>query len=143
MADLTGSYFEEKLIRVCVQWYLQYPLSYRQIEEMLHERGLMVHHATLNRWVLKFSAQLQRTAKSRKPPDPSAWTLEESHVKIKGDWKYLYQALDSAGQTIDFVLLEARNSKAARSFLQKVIKQRVWCAVPSSVTGRTQRHSVT
>lgn len=138
MTALSGAYFEEKIIRVCVSWYLQYPLSYRQIEAMLLDRGLEVHHSTLNRWVTKFTPVIRRGLKDKKPLNTSKWTMEEEHVKIKGRWKYLYQALDPSGRTLDFVLMEEPNARSARSFLQKAIKTHVWCVVPSSVTGRAR-----
>jgi putative transposase len=139
MSDETGSYFEDKIITVCVQWYLQYPLSYRQIQEMLVERGLDVHHSTLNRWVVRFSEQIKKKTKIGQGPETGQWTLDESHVKIKGDWKYLYQAIGSKGQTLDFVLMEKKNGKAAKLFLQQALSKHVWCAVPASLGEGTKR----
>lgn len=122
MVDFKGSHFETEIILVCVRWYLAYPLSYRQIEEIMQERGVSVDPSTLNRWVLKYSPLLEQAFRKRKKPVGTSWRMDETYVKVKGQWKYLYRAVDKAGQTIDFWLTAQRDKKAAQRFLRKAIR---------------------
>ena len=105
-----------------VRWYVAYPISYRQIEEMMEERGVEVDHSTLNRWVLKYVPLLEAQFCARKRSVGSSWRLDETYVKIKGAWKYLYRAVDKAGATVDFLLTARRDGKAAFRFLRKAIR---------------------
>jgi putative transposase len=99
-----------------------YPVSYRQLEEMIEEHGVKVDHAMLNRWVFKYVPLLDREFRARKKPVGSSWRMDETYVKVKGAWKYLYRAVDKAGATIDFLLTAKRDRKAALRFLRKAIK---------------------
>jgi hypothetical protein len=81
-----------------------YPISYRQLEEMMEEHGVEVDHATLNRWVLKYVPLLDQEFRVRKRPVGSSWRMDETYVRVKGAWKYLYRAVDKAGTTVDFLL---------------------------------------
>lgn len=114
--------FQKEIILTCVQWYLAYPLSYRHIEEMMQGRGIAVDHSTLNRWVLKYAPQLEAASRKKRKPIGSSWRLDETYVKVKGKWKYLYRAVDKSGATIDFLLTAKRDRNAARRFLSKAIK---------------------
>src|SRR5271156_2531596 len=105
-----------------VRWYVAYPISYRQLEEMMSERGVEVDHSTLNRWVVKYIPLLEKQFRARKSPVGSSWRLDETYVKVKGAWKYLYRAVDKAGATVDFLLTAKRDRKAALRFLRKAIK---------------------
>jgi putative transposase len=121
VVDLKGSHFERDIILWGVRWYVAYPMSYRQLEEMMEERGVEVDHSTLNRWVLKYVPSLEQTFRKRKRPVGASWRMDETYVRIKGAWKYLYRAVDKAGATVDFLLTAKRDRKAALRFLRKAI----------------------
>ncbi|BBU64303.1 hypothetical protein MSC49_42380 (plasmid) [Methylosinus sp. C49] len=123
MIDFKGSHFERDVILWGVRWYVAYPMSYRQLEEMMEERGVEVDHSTLNRWVAKYAPLLEKEFRARKRAVGSSWRLDETYVKVKGCWKYLYRAVDKAGATVDFFLTAKRDCKAALRFLRKAIGQ--------------------
>ena len=105
-----------------VRWYIAYPLSYRNIEELALERNLDVDHSSVQRWVVKYSPQLEEAfRKNHKKSVGSSWRMDETYIQVKKKWVYLYRAIDKSGQTIDFMLSEKRDEKAARSFFQKAI----------------------
>ena len=105
-----------------VRWYLAYSLSYREIEELALERGLQVDHSTINRWVIKYSPQLEESFRKRhKRRVGRSWRMDETYIKVKGQWVYLYRAVDKEGNTIDFMLSEKRDEPAARAFFEKAI----------------------
>ncbi|MCA9508730.1 MAG: IS6 family transposase [Myxococcales bacterium] len=122
--------FQKEIILRCVRWYLAYPLSLRHIEEMMLERGICVDHSTINRWVLKYSQLLEAEARKRLKSVGSSWRLDETYIKVKGKWKYLYRAVDKSGQSIDFLFTAKRDKNAARRFLAKAIKN---CGVPHKI----------
>ena len=113
--------FQKEIVLRCVRWYLSYPLSLRHIEEMMTERGISVDHSTINRWVNKFSPLLEAEARKRRKPVGTSWRLDETYIRVKGKWKYLYRAVDKEGSTIDFLLTAKRDERAARRFLVKAI----------------------
>jgi len=131
MVSFKGAHFETTIILTCVRWYLAYPLSYRQLEEMMQERGVLVDHATINRWVLKYAPQLEEAFHRRKRPAWSSWRMDETYIKVKGQWYYLYRAVATSGQTIDFLLTEQRDEQAATRFLTKAIRCH---GVPKTIT---------
>jgi transposase-like protein len=131
MIEFKGSHFEREVILWGVRWYVAYPISYRQIEEMMEERGVEVDHSTLNRWVVKYAPLLDQQFRARKRPVGSSWRLDETYVKIKGSWKYLYRAVDKAGATVDFLLTAKRDRNAALRFLRKAIGHH---GVPKKIT---------
>ena len=131
MTEFKGSHFEREVILWGIRWYVAYPISYRQLEEMLDERGVEVDHSTLNRWVMKYVPLLDQQFRVRKRPVGSSWRLDETYVKVKGNWKYLYRAVDKAGATVDFLLTAKRDRKAALRFLRKAIGQH---GVPEKIT---------
>jgi len=105
-----------------VRWYVAYSLSYRNIEEMLKERGVSIDHATINRWVIKQVPQLEKEfRKNHKRPTGLSWRMDETYVKNRGKWSYLYRAVDKQGKTIDFLLSAKRDRKAALRFFKKAI----------------------
>ena len=122
MIEFKGSHFEREVILWAVRWYVAYPISYRQLEEMMAEHGVEVDHATLNRWVVRYVPLLEREFRTRKLPVGSSWRMDETDVRVKGSWKYLYRAVDKAGATVDFLLTAKRDRKAALRFLRKAIK---------------------
>jgi putative transposase len=131
MIEFKGSHFERDVILWAVRWYVAYPISYRQLEEMMDEHGVEVDHATLNRWVLKYVPLLEQEFRARKQPVGPSWRMDETYVRVKGTWKYLYRAVDKAGATVDFLLTAKRDRKAALRFLRKAIK---WNGTPEKIT---------
>ena len=131
MIEFKGSHFEREVILWGIRWYVAYPISYRQLDEMLEERGVEVDHSTLNRWVVKYVPLLDREFRDRKRPVGGSWRLDETYVKVKGEWKYLYRAVDKAGATVDFLLTAKRDREAALRFLRKAIGQH---STPEKIT---------
>ena len=105
----------------CVRWYAAYPLSLRQIEEMMAERGEAVDHATIHRWAIKMMPVLAAILRRRKRPVGTSWRMDGTYIKVSGEWKCLHRAVDRAGQTIDLLLRAHRDLAAARSFLERAI----------------------
>ncbi|MDQ3231044.1 MAG: IS6 family transposase, partial [Pseudobdellovibrionaceae bacterium] len=95
--DTKGHCFERQIIMLHVRWYLSYKLSYRDLEEMAEERGLEVDHTTIYRWVIKFTPGLEKALRRLKRPLGKSWRLDETYIKVKGQWKYLYRAVDKEG----------------------------------------------
>jgi transposase-like protein len=111
----------DRVVLLCVRWYLAYPLSYRNLEEMMGERGIEVDHSSINRWVLKHTPLIEKNFKKYKREVNRSWRLDETSIKVKGKWNYLYRAVDTEGNTIDFLLSKRRNTKAALRFLRKAV----------------------
>jgi len=129
--NFKGSQFERDIILWAVRWYVAYPLSYRQLEEMMGERGVAVDHSTLNRWVIKYAPEFQKAFRRRQCPVGRSWRLDETYVKIKGKSAYLYRAVDKKGLTIDFLLTPTRDRDAAEAFLRKAIRTQ---GLPEKIT---------
>ncbi|WP_418347310.1 IS6 family transposase [Serratia fonticola] len=110
------------VIALCVRWYLAYSLSLRNLEEMMAERGVIVDHSTLHRWVIRLVPLLDKAFRRHKRPVGRRWRMDETYIKIKGRWKYLYRAVDTSGQTIDFLLAAKRDTAAALRFFRKAIR---------------------
>ena len=113
-----GRHFRSEVIVLCVRWYLRYPLSYRNLEEMMAERGLSVDHSTIARWVLHYAPILERRIRREMRHPNRSWRVDETYVRVAGKWTYLYRAIDSAGDTIDFLLSPNRDLTAAKGFLR-------------------------
>lgn len=126
-----GAHFPQDIILMGVRWYVAYPLSYRHVEELMEERGVPVDHATIQRWVVKYSAQLEEAFHRRKRPVGHSWRMDETYIRVKGEWRYLYRAVDKSGQTIDFLLTEHRDAEAALRFLTQAIRRH---GVPEKIT---------
>src|SRR5918996_5312931 len=126
-----GAHFPPEVILMGVRWYLAYPLSTRHVEELMEERGVEVDHSTINRWVIKYNPQLEEAFHRRKRPVRLSWRMDETYIKVKGQWYYLYRAVDKHGQTIDFLLTEHRDTEAALRFLEKAIRRN---GVPETIT---------
>src|SRR6266850_17637 len=122
MTSFKGKHFMKDVILLVVRWYLSYSLSYRDIEEMILERGTKVDHSTLNRWVIKYAPLLENECrKNRKKKTGSSWRMDETYIKIKGVWQSLYRAVDKEGDTIDVMLSKNRDEAAAKAFFTKAI----------------------
>ena len=131
MVDFKGSQFEREIILWAVRWYIAYPISYRQLEEMMGERGVTVDHSTLNRWVIKYAPEFEKVFRRRQRPVGRSWRMDETYVKIKGKSAYLYRAVDKDGHTIDFLLTPTRDRDAAGAFLRKAIRSQ---GLPEKIT---------
>ncbi len=114
-------HFQSDIILLCVRWYLRYPLSYRHLEEMMLERGLTVDHSTIYRWVQYYAAELDKRCRPYLRPTNDSWRVDETYIEVKGKWKYLYRAVDSLGNTLDFMLSAKRDARAAGRFFRKVL----------------------
>lgn len=115
-------HFEGEIILLCVRWYLRYALSYRDLEEMMQERGLSVDHTTVYRWVQQYAPELDKRCRPHLKPTSDSWRVDETYIKVKRQWKYLYRAVDSAGNTLDFLLSARRDAKAAERFFRKALR---------------------
>ena len=115
-------HFQGEIILLCVRWYLKYALSYRNLEEIMVERGLSVDHTTIYRWVMIYAPELDKRSRNHLKPTNDSMRVDETYVKVKGKWKYLYRAVDSSGNTLDFMLSAKRDHQAAKRFLKKALK---------------------
>ena len=120
--DFKGRHFEAGLIVQAVSWYLRYPLSYRDVEELLLERGLEVDHSTVNRWVLAYAPLIERRLRPFRQPHCGSIRVDETYVRIRGEWRYLYRAIDKHGEAVDFLLTARRDLEAAKRFFRKMLK---------------------
>ena len=114
-----GRHFDRSVILLCVRWYLAYNLSLRDLEEMMAERGLSVDHSTVHRWVVRFAPQLLERFNRCKRAVTGKWYLDETYIKVRGQWMYLYRAIDSAGDTVESFFSERRDLMAAKRFLRR------------------------
>ena len=114
-------HFVGEIILQTVRWYLKYPLSYRNLKEMMAERGIKVDHTTIMRWVHQYSPEIEKRIRRHLRPTNDSWRVDETYIKVKGKWKYLYRAVDSDGDTIDFMLSSKRDRKAAKRFFKKAL----------------------
>ena len=119
------------VILTCVRWYVAYPLSLRHLEEMMAERGVSVDHSTVHRWAIKLLPVLEKAFRRHKQPVGKSWRMDETYIRVKGEWRYLYRAVDRDGNTIDFLLRAHRDKTAARRYFEKSIAQN---GVPETVT---------
>ena len=131
MLDIRGMRFPIDVILVCIRWYAAYPLSYRHLEEMMQERGVVVDHSSINRWAIRFLPLLEKVFRKHKRPVGGSWRMDETYIKVKGVWKYLYRAVDKEGKTVDFLLTAKRDMAAAMCFFEQAMRDN---AIPEKVT---------
>jgi len=115
-------HYQSDIIILCVRWYLKYPLSYRNLQDMMEERGLFIHHTTIYRWVIEYSPTINRKLRKYLKKTSDSWRVDETYLKVKGEWTYLYRAVDQNGSTIDFWLSRKRDKKAAKKFFRKALR---------------------
>jgi transposase-like protein len=114
-------HFEGELILLCVRWYLRYSLSDRDLEEMMLERGVVVDHTTVYRWVQHYAPELDKRCRPLLRSTNDSYRVDETYIRVKGQWKYLYRAVDSEGNTLDFLLRAKRDKRAAKRFFAKIL----------------------
>jgi IS6 family transposase len=127
-------HFESEIILLCVRWYLRYALSYRDLEEMMAERGLVVDHTTIYRWVQRYAPEIEKRSRPHLKACNDSWKVDETYIKVKKVWLYLYRAVDSDGNTLEFLLSPTRDAEAAKRFFLK--------ALPSTADSVPQTHRV-
>ena len=121
--DFKGRHFGGEIVLWAVRWYCRYAVSYRDLESMMTERGVAVDHSTIYRWVQRYAPEMEKRLRWQwRCPRSSSWRVDETYVKVRGKWAYLYRALDKFGNTIDFYLSATRNTKAAKRFLGKALR---------------------
>jgi transposase, IS6 family len=114
-------HFQSDIILLCVRWYLRYSLSYRDLEEIMRERGLHVDHTTIYRWVQHYAPELEKRCRPYLKGTTDSWRVDETYIKVKKEWVYLYRAVDSQGNTLDFFFSPTRDAQAAKHFFLKTL----------------------
>ncbi|AJI14633.1 integrase core domain protein (plasmid) [Bacillus pseudomycoides] len=114
-------HYQPELILLTVRWYLRYNLSFRNLVEMMEERGLSMAHTTIMRWVHQYGPQLEEKVRHHLKTTNDSWRVDETYIKVKGQWMYVYRAVDSEGNTIDFYLSKLRDKQAAKRFFKKAL----------------------
>ena len=127
----TGRHFDAEIVVLCVRWYLSFKLSYRDLVSMMSERGIKIAHTTILRWVQHYMPEFEKRWKRYARSVGDLWRMDETYVKVRGEWMYLYRAVDKAGKTVDFLLSQHRDVNAVKAFLRKAMKGR---RVPAKVT---------
>jgi transposase-like protein len=125
--------FPVEIILLCVRWYCKYGISYRDLAEMMQERGVEVDPSTIFRWVQRYAPEIEKRVRQHQGFRSGSWRVDETYVRVGGRWQYLFRAVDKHGQLIDFMLSDRRNTRAAYRFLRKVIKM-MSDYPPSSIT---------
>ncbi|OFD83991.1 Integrase catalytic region [Bacillus mycoides] len=115
-------HYQPDIILLTVRWYLRYNLSFRDLVEMMEERGLSISHTTIMRWVHQYGPELDKRIRRHLKQTSDSWRVDETYIKVKGQWMYLYRAVDSKGNTIDFHLSKKRDPKAAKHFFKKALQ---------------------
>jgi len=136
VVEFKGRWFAKDVILQCIRWYLAYKLSYRDLEEMMAERGLCVDNSTIQRWVTRYSSALEMEFRRGKRPVGGSWRMNETYIKVKGTCKYLYRVVDKCGKTVEFLLSAKRDSHAASRFFRKAMDS---SGVPHKLTLESRR----
>src|SRR5690348_2410496 len=118
-----GRHFDQEIIILCVQWYLTFKLSARDLVQMMAERGIVLAHTTILRWVQRYVPDFEKRWSRFAVPVGDSWRVDETYIKVKGQWVYLYRAVDKAGRTVDFLLSKRRDMEAAQRFFSRAIRQ--------------------
>ena len=126
-----GRHFDQEIVVLCVRWYLSYKLSYRDLVAMMGERGIGLAHTTILRWVQHYTPEFEKRWNRYARSVGGSWRCDETYIKVKGEWAYLYRAVDKAGKTVDFYLSRKRDVNAAKTFLRKAMKGQ---RIPTKIT---------
>src|SRR6516165_6463407 len=126
-----GRHFDQEIIVCCVRWYLTFKLSSRDLVQMMAERGIALAHTTIPRWVQRYVPDFEKRWKRYALPVGDSWRVDETYLKVRGQWMYLYRAVDKAGRTIDFLLSKNRDVTAAKAFLRNAMKNQ---RTPTKIT---------
>ena len=122
-SDFHGRHFKGEFILLAVRWYCKYSISYRELQEILEERGVPVSHTTIYRWVQQYAPEIERRLRRYWQKSANRWHIDETYIKVRNRWGYLYRAVTPDGKTIDFYLSRTRNAKAAELFLAKAMRR--------------------
>ena len=117
-----GRHFDQEIVILCVRWYLSYKLSFRDLVAMMGERGLGIAHTTILRWVQHYAPEFTKRWNRFARAVGGSWRMDETYVKVRGEWTYLYRAVDKAGKTVEFHLSRKRDVNAAKAFLRKAMR---------------------
>ena len=135
-----GRHFDQEIIVLCVRWYLTFKLSSRDLVQMMAERGIALTHTTILRWVQRYVPEFEKRWSRYARPVGDSWRVDETYLKIKGQWVYLYRAVDKAGRTVDFLLSKRRDIAAAKRFFSRATRQHgapegdhAWTATPPRI----------
>jgi transposase-like protein len=126
-----GRHFDQQIVVLCVRWYLSFKLSYRDLVAMMSERGIGLAHTTILRWVQHYTPEFEKRWQPYARTVGGSWRMDETYVKVRGEWVYLYRAVDKGGKTVDFYLSRRRDVNAAKAFLRKAMKSQ---RVPTKIT---------
>jgi transposase-like protein len=135
-----GRHFEREIIILCVRWYLRYKLSLRDLVEMMAERGLSLAHTTILRWVQRYVPEFEKRWNRFALQAGRSWRVDETYVKVHGQWTYLYRAVDRDGQTVDFRLSPKRDVAAAKAFFRKALNTQGRAPLSITLDGYAASH---
>ncbi len=117
-----GRHFDQEIVVLCVRWYLSFKLSFRDLVAMMRERGISLAHTTILRWVQHYSPEFEKRWKRYARSVGGSWRMDETYVRVREEWMYLYRSVDKAGKTVEFLLSRKRDVNAAKVFLRKAMK---------------------
>jgi transposase-like protein len=116
-----GRHFDREIVVLCVRWYLSFKLSFRDLVAMMDERGISIAHSTILRWVQHYTPEFEKRWSRFARCIGGSWRMDETYIRVKGEWMYLYRAVDKVGKTVDFHLSRKRDVNAAKAFLRKAM----------------------
>jgi transposase-like protein len=135
-----GRHFDQEIVVLCVRWYLSFQLSFRDLASMMSEHGLPIAHTTILRWVQHDTPEFEKRWKRYARPVGGSWRMDETYVKVRGEWMYLYRAVDKTGQTVEFHLSRRRDRNAAKTFLRQAMRnQRVLTKITLDASAASHR----
>ena len=134
-----GRHFDREIIILCVRWYLRFKLSFRDLVEMMAERGLFLAHTTIMRWIQHYVPEFEKRWNRFARQAGGSWRVDETYVKIKGRWTYLYRAVDKQGKTVDFLFRQSGMSRRPKRFSVGRSRARADCRAPSRLTATKPR----
>jgi len=126
-----GRHFDREILVLCVRWYLSFKLSFRDLVAMMSERGIGIAHTTILRWVQHYTPEFEKRWERYARSTGGSWRMDETYIRVKGEWMYLYRAVDKAGKRVDFYLSRKRDVNAAKAFLHKALKGQ---RIPAKIT---------